>query len=182
MIELLVVLIIIGVLAAIVAPIYVAQRHKGKEAVLRENLHNVRIALSQYMQEDLNTSYRRSDDSPGSIREAENAAVYVSNGLEVGLEQGVPLKNKDGYTNPYSAKQSVVNWTSLPSGATYDRPAVFITNNNSCRWDRINTYASRSRLAGTIMVVWNTSTNLIETFAVGGSGQRVAGTLTTAPR
>lgn len=180
MIELLVVLVIIGILAAIAIPVYASQRHNAKEAVVKENLHNVRTALAQYLQDGLSTTYHRSDDSPGSATEAANAATYVSNALEVGLENGVPTTNKDHYTNPYSSERSIVNWGSLPTGSLYDQPAVFITNSSSCRWSRINSYSSRSRLEGTIMVVWNTSDGVIETFAVGRDGERVEGTLATA--
>jgi hypothetical protein len=99
----------------------------------------------------------------------------------VGLERGVPANNADGYANPYSARRAIVNWGSLPTGSSYDQPAIFITNTSGARWSRIDTYASRARLKGALMVVWNTTDRTIEIFAVGGDGRRVAGTLTTAP-
>jgi hypothetical protein len=69
----------------------------------------------------------------------------------------------------------------LPTGSSCDQPAVFITSATGARWSRIRTYASRARLLGALMVVWNTTDRTIEIFAVGGDGRRVAGTLTTAP-
>jgi len=48
LLELMVVMIIIGVLAAIAIPSYLTQIKRAKEAVLREDLHVMRQAIDQY--------------------------------------------------------------------------------------------------------------------------------------
>lgn len=177
LIEVLIVLVIIAILAGIAVPLYLSQRDKAKEAALTANLRSVRIALGDYLQSDRSRTYRRSDDG-GAVAIA-NAALYVSNALEFGLERGVPGDNGDGYRNPYTLKRSIVNWSSIYKNARYCPPAVFITDTSGCRWASINGNASRSWLRGTIMVVWNTPAGVIETFAMGGDGLRIEGTLRT---
>ncbi len=46
--ELMIVMTIIGILAAIAAPIYLRQVQRAKEAVLKEDLHTMRQAIDSY--------------------------------------------------------------------------------------------------------------------------------------
>lgn len=48
LLELMIVMIIIGVLAAIAVPSYLASVRKAKEAVLKEDLHTMRSAIDSY--------------------------------------------------------------------------------------------------------------------------------------
>lgn len=48
LIELLVVLAVVAMLLSVVAPRYIRQEDKAKEAVLKENLAGLRLALDQY--------------------------------------------------------------------------------------------------------------------------------------
>jgi general secretion pathway protein G len=48
LLELMIVMIIIGVLAAIAVPSYLASVRKAKEAVLKEDLHTMRVAIDSY--------------------------------------------------------------------------------------------------------------------------------------
>ena len=175
LIELLIVVIIIGVLAAIAIPVYVAQRGQAKEAVLEKNSRDVDIAALTYVLGGLDTTYRRSDD--GGASAAANAATYVSNALEVGLEQGVPLENAEHYINPYSGKKSIVNWGSvITTQSLYSTPALFITNASSCRYASFQnmSLAQRTSLRGAIVVCWNTvaAVNAIQIYFVRGDATK----------
>ena len=48
LIELMIVMVIIGLLAAVAVPAYVANVRSAKEAVLREDLHTLRTAIDSY--------------------------------------------------------------------------------------------------------------------------------------
>jgi len=131
LIELLIVIIIIGILAAIAIPVYVVQRDKAKVAALKNNARYVHIAALGYVVDGLNPQYNDSDSGGGSA--AANAAKYVSNALEVGIEVGAAPSNREGYVNPYSGNTSIVNYASVQSWS-FMPPAVFITNVSSCQW------------------------------------------------
>ena len=177
LIEILIVVIIIGILAAIAIPVYAAQRGQAKETVLAKNARDVDVAALTYVLSGLDTTYHRSDDGGGAA--AANAARYVSNALEVGLEQGVPLENSEHYINPYSGKKSIVNWGSvITTQNLYSTPAVFITNASSCRYASFQnmSFAQRTSLRGSIVACWNTAANVraIQIYFVRGDATKSA--------
>jgi prepilin-type N-terminal cleavage/methylation domain-containing protein len=177
LIEALIVIVVVGILAAIAIPAYLMQRDRAKEAVLKHNTRYVRIDAATYVSQELDKTYRATDNH--SAQEAANAAKYVSNALEVGIENGLPRNNTMGYVNPYSGKKAIVNAAALSTAANEAPPAVWITNSATYRYATFPTSGTnltnaRTYLKGTVLAVWNTSTTpaKIEIFSVDRNGKK----------
>ncbi len=56
LIELLIVIIIIGILAAIAVPMFLNQRAKAKDASVKEGVHSIQVGIQSYAA-DINDSY-----------------------------------------------------------------------------------------------------------------------------
>jgi len=71
LIELLIVIIIIGILAAIAIPMFLGQRDKAKESAVKEGVHSIQIGVQSYAV-DYNDTY------PSTVSQS-TMAIYVDN-------------------------------------------------------------------------------------------------------
>jgi len=71
LIELLIVIIIIGILAAIAIPMFLTQRNKADDAAVKEGIHSIQIGIQSYALDN-------SDNYPGAV--ANSAALVDSTG------------------------------------------------------------------------------------------------------
>jgi prepilin-type N-terminal cleavage/methylation domain-containing protein len=179
LIEILIVVIVIGILAAIAIPVYAAQRDKAKDASLKETQHAAVVELTGcFADSGLSRTYRATAGSATSSANRTAATQNVSNALESTLEGSVEGGNRDGMVNPVSGKKVILNQTSASLTTSTASPAVLITNASGCRYASFQTQSStiRSRLAGTTIVCWNTlsSVNAVEIYWVSKSGVKSA--------
>lgn len=157
LVETLIVIIVIGILAAIAIPMYVNQRDKAKVASLKVSAHDIAISTHSYVADDLSTSWQTSHALTNGTLSIW-AATYVSCALEENVKRGGAAgTNAEGYRNPYSGKKSVLNQAAIPTGANV-KPAVWITQPSSTTYR----YASfptntttKADLAGSVVACWN---------------------------
>jgi prepilin-type N-terminal cleavage/methylation domain-containing protein len=176
LVELLIVIVILGVLASIAVPIYLAQRNKAKDSSIQTNVRNVKIVAHGYVAGDLNTTWQASHAlTNGTL--STWATTYVSCAIEENIKLGGATgTNADGYRNPYSGKTLIVNQAALPTGTSV-QPAIYITQPSSTTY-RYASFPTNSTtkadLAGSVVVCWNTTTKNIEIFSVDRNGKKSA--------
>jgi len=175
LIELLIVIIIIGILAAIAIPVYASQRDKAKEAGLKLNARHITVATHGHVADSLDALWTRSYAMTNGTFSSQ-AAMYVSCALEENIKKGGATgTNAEGYRNPYSGKKLVLNTTTFPSSTANTRPAVWITQSSTYRYGSFPTNnTTKTNLAGTIVACWNTGMSNIEIFFVDRNGKKSA--------
>ena len=183
LIELLIVIIIIGILAAIAIPVYASQRDKAKQASLKASAHIVVVdAATCLTDSSLSKTYLASGGVPTSATYISRAKTNLSNALESILENGVESSNGDGIANPYSGKWAILNLTSATLSAANANPAVLITSATGCRYASFQTQtaAFRNNLRGCVIACWNTlaAVNAIEIYYVDNKGVKSPPTAT----
>ena len=176
LIEMLIVIIIVGILAAIAIPMYVAQRDKAKAVARELNARNVMITAHSYVADGLDTSWQKTHALTNGKLSA-YAATYVSCAFEENIKMGGAAgTNAEGYKNPRSGKTLILNQAALPTG-TNVQPVLWITQPSSTtyRYASFPTNATtQADLAGSVVACWNTTTKQIEIFSVDKNGKKSA--------
>jgi prepilin-type N-terminal cleavage/methylation domain-containing protein len=183
LIELLIVIIIVGILAAIAIPMYLGQRDDAKEASLKASAHIVQAEVATCLtNSSLLAGYLTSAGAPSIVPTSTyvlRAKTNVSNALEAALENGVENGNGHAIVNPFSRKKAVLNSATLATSTTTAPPAVWITNNQTYLWTNFPTSGTnltnaRTYLKGTVVVVWTPATNStsIQIFYVDRNGKK----------
>ena len=177
LVEVLIVIIVIGILAAIAIPLYVAQRDKAKGSALQLNARNVMITTHSYIADGLNTSWQATHAlTNGKL--STYATTYVSCAVEENIKRGGATgTNAEGYKNPCSGKALILNQAALPTGVNV-QPVMWITQPSSTTYRYASFPANattRADLAGSVVVCWNTATSQIEIFSVDRNGKKSAG-------
>jgi general secretion pathway protein G len=95
MIELVFVIMIIGIIAAIVLPNYIKFTKRAKEAVVKENMHTVQLAIESFA--------------------AEQLGVYPQAADEVTLKTLLPQGKYPN--NPFTNAETAVNWNADPAAS-----------------------------------------------------------------
>jgi type IV pilus assembly protein PilA len=130
LVELLVVMIVIGILAAIAVPIYLMQRQRGNEASVKSDLRAYARELETY------SSDYQAYPAVASFAQATNGALAVAPGMTVRVSKG----NTFGYYLN-SAKTAFCLVAVSSSGG---RPLEFISSQGGLQ--RASTFASGTTL------------------------------------
>jgi prepilin-type N-terminal cleavage/methylation domain-containing protein len=177
LVELLIVIIVVGILAAIAIPVYAGQREKAKTTSLKGSARIVVIQATTCLTNSaLRPAYTQSAGTATSAAQLSAAQRNVSNALEAALENGIEGSNGDGLTNPYSRKKTILNLSSATLSAANATPAVLITNATGCRYASFQTQSAaiRNNLRGTVIACWNTlaAVNAIQVYYVDKNGTK----------
>ncbi len=164
LVELIVALGIVAILASIAVPVFASQTALAGRAVLQANSRDVKIKLTSYILDGLDTSYRTSSTS------STNAQGFVSTALENALSDAGTIGNPEAIDNPISGTSTVINAPGTVADGCGTPPAVFITNGSRFEYSQIA--PGRAWLAGTIMVVWNSPGGTIELFWMDENGTK----------
>ena len=161
LLELMLVVLVLGILVTIAVPAYVAASDRAAVAVLEANAQSIADKVAEFVMDGRSFAYRQS----GSGGEQ-----FVSSALEGELETDEGkghYGNDQGFVNPVSGSSIILNSRSVNGNES--QPALFMTDGRAYRYDRIR--VNPARLAGTVIVQFNTQLDTIDVFYMDPEGK-----------
>ena len=126
LVELLIVVIILGILAAVVIPQFNTAAAESKESALASNLATIRQAIELY-------KVQHNDAFPGSTMVVQLTTGTKADGTS-GTKYGPYIRNKFP-ANPISGKDDVATAATMPAAGTDAKGWVYATGNGEFRAD-----------------------------------------------
>ena len=166
LIELIVVMVIVGVLAAVAVPSYIGYVAKAKKGVLETNAYEftelVRLYSIDFKKEDWHGDW--GDDGTDTLNN------FIEYDLEV-VNSGT-YENNVNMKNPYSGKMSVLEFNKTISSGDGYCPAIFMTDTEGYAYDG---NGSTANIIGTVVAYFAKSgdtTDHIEIYYINKDGSK----------
>jgi len=121
LIELLIVIIIIGILAAIAIPMFLSQRDKAKEAGVKEGVHSIQVGIQSYAVDNQDVYPPTGDYAPATrTAHAGNiVAVFVDNWpANPWVSDGATPGSSVMHTNAATTGNAMYTQTGTPAGSS----------------------------------------------------------------
>ena len=133
LIELIVVVIIIGILAAIAIPVYLNQRERARDAASKSDLHQVAEQLESYYVDNHTYGTKPALDAVGlqATMSSKSAVVMIQHTAESFCLAAISSDGSPAPTSQAGFSSRVVWWYDSAAGGVQDRN-VAIVNNSGC--------------------------------------------------